>query len=90
MESTALMGGWTQGSPLVHAHNAEIGVPNPIKSLLDRPDTYFVTRRKEAIEQLTRYLREHYGEDTKAEVVDEVPLNEEGADPLLVVRFHED
>lgn len=90
MESTALMGGWTQGSSLVHAHNAEIGVPNPIKSLLDRPDTYFVTRRKEAIEQLTRYLREHYGEDTKAEVVDEVPLNEEGADPLLVVRFHED
>ena len=47
--------------------------PNPIKSLLDRPETYFVTRRREAIEQLTRYLREHYGKDAKAEVVDEVP-----------------
>lgn len=47
-------------------------------------------RRREAIEQLTRYLREHYGKDAKAEVVDEVPLSEKGADPLLVVRFYAD
>lgn len=87
MGSTTFMGGWTQGSPLMRAHNAEIGVPNPIKNLIDRPDTYFVTRRKTAIEQLTRYLREHYDKEAKAEVVDEVPLSEKGADPLLVVRF---
>lgn len=90
MGSTTFMGGWTQGSPLVRAHNAEIGIPNPIRGLIDRPDTYFVTRRKEAIEQLTRYLREHYSKDAKAEVVDEVPLSEKGADPLLVVRFYAD
>ena len=90
MGSTTFMGGWTQGSPLVRAHNAEIGIPNPIRGLIDRPDTYFVTRRKEAIEQLTRYLREHYSKDAKAEVVDEVPLGEKGADPLLVVRFYAD
>lgn len=90
MESTTFMGGWTQGSPLVRAHNEEIGVPNPIKSLLDRPETYFVTRRKEAVEQLTRYLREHYKKEAKAEVVDEVSLSEKGADPLLVVRFYAD
>lgn len=90
MGATTFMGGWTQGSPLVRAHNAEIGIPNPIKGLIDRPDTYFVTRRKEAIEQLTRYLREHYSKDAKAEVVDEVPLSEKGADPLLVVRFYAD
>ena len=90
MGSTTFMGGWTQGSPLVRAHNAEIGIPNPIRGLIDRPDTYFVTRRKEAIEQLTRYLREHYSKDAKAEVVDEVPLSEKGADPLLVVRFYTD
>lgn len=90
MGSTTFMGGWTQGSPLVRAHNAEIGIPNPIRGLIDRPDTYFVTRRKEAIEQLTRYLRGHYSKDAKAEVVDEVPLSEKGADPLLVVRFYAD
>ena len=90
MGSTTFMGGWTQGSPLVRAHNAEIGIPNPIRGLIDRPDTYFVTRRKEAIEQLTRYLREHYSKGAKAEVVDEVPLKEKGADPLLVVRFYAD
>lgn len=90
MGTTTFMGGWTQGSPLVRAHNAEIGIPNPIRGLIDRPDTYFVTRRKEAIEQLTRYLRGHYSKDAKAEVVDEVPLSEKGADPLLVVRFYAD
>lgn len=90
MGSTTFMGGWTQGSPLVRAHNAEMGIPNPIRGLIERPDTYFVTRRKEAIEQLTRYLREHYSKDAKAEVVDEVPLGEKGADPLLVVRFYAD
>ena len=90
MGSTTFMGGWTQGSPLVRAHNAEIGIPNPIRGLIDRPDTYFVTRRKEAIEQLTRYLRGRYSKDAKAEVVDEVPLSEKGADPLLVVRFYAD
>lgn len=88
MDSTVLVGGWTQGSPLVEGHNAQLGIENPLKSLIDRPDTFFVTRRKQAIGHVEAYLREHYDARAAAEVVDEVPLKEKGADPLLVVRFN--
>ena len=90
MDSAVFAGGWTQGSPLVRAHNEDLGVPNPLRALIDRPDTYFVTRRKQAIEQITSYLREHYDDRATAAIVDEVPLKEKGSDPLLVVRFSTD
>lgn len=90
MDSAVFAGGWTQGSPLVRAHNEDLGVPNPLRALIDRPDTYFVTRRKHAIEQITSYLREHYDDRATAAIVDEVPLKEKGSDPLLVVRFSTD
>lgn len=88
MDSTVFVGGWTQGSPLIEGHNAQLGIENPLKSLIDRPDTFFVTRRKQAIGHVEAYLREHYDARASAEVVDEVPLKEKGADPLLVVRFN--
>lgn len=90
MDSTVLGGGWTQGSPLVRGHNATLGVENPLRSLIDRPDTYFVTRRKQAVEHLADYLREHYDSRVLFDIVDEVPLKEKGTDPLLVVRFSKD
>lgn len=87
MNSTVMAGGWTQGSPMVKAHNEALGTPNPIKALIDRPDTYFVTRRQKAIENLRQYLREHYDEKTDYEIVERVPLEDKEKDPLLVVRF---
>lgn len=87
MDSTVLMGGWTQGSPLVAAHNASLGIKSPMEALLERPDTYFVTHRKQALKYVTRYMREHYDKNVSYDIVEEVSLPDKGADPLLVVRF---
>lgn len=87
MDSTVMAGGWTQGAPFLHAHNEKLGVPNPLKALLDRPDTFFVTRRKDAILNILEYLRQRYASNAGYEIVDRVALPDKEKDPLLVVRF---
>ncbi|WP_304425657.1 hypothetical protein [uncultured Adlercreutzia sp.] len=87
LESTAMAGGWTQRAPFVEAHNAAVGASNPLKSLIERPDTYFVSRRGKAVDFLLQYLREHYNESTTYEIVDKVPPLDEGESPILVVKY---
>ena len=87
MDSTVMAGGWTQGSPFLRAHNEKLGVPNPLKALIDRPDTFFVTRRKDAIENVLEHLRQRYDSNASYEIVDRVALPDKEKDPLLVVRF---
>lgn len=88
MDSTTMAGGWTQGSTFMAAHNKELGVSNPLKALVERPDTYFVTRREKAISNVLDYLREHYNGQTRYEIVESVPLPDKEKDPLLVVRYY--
>lgn len=90
MASTVMAGGWTQRAPFVEAHNEALGASNPLKSLVERPDTFFVTRQKKAIENLLQYLRERYNEKTKYEIVEQVPLDDREAKPILIVKFSTD
>lgn len=84
-ESNTFAGGWTQGSGFMRRHNEEIGVPNPLKSLVDRPNTFFVVRNLSLADALRDYLREHYGSSITFEIADKIKLNEES--DLYVLRF---
>lgn len=87
MESTVMAGGWTQRAPFVQAHNEKLGVSNPVRSLIERPDTYFVTQSEKAASYLLQYLREHYNERATCEIVDQIPLDDGKSRPILVIRF---
>lgn len=67
----------------MRAHNKKLGVPNPLKALIDRPDTFFVTRRKDAIENVLEHLRQRYDSNASYEIVDRVALPDKEKDPLL-------
>lgn len=57
-------GEWTYGQVYFRNYLERLGVPNPMKALLDRKETYYVAEDSDLV--LT-YLREHY--DEKVQVV---------------------
>lgn len=84
-ESNTFAGGWTQGSGFMKRHNEALGVSNPFKSLIDKPNTYFVARSLSRADTLRDYLREHYGASINYEIAETVPLGEDSQ--LYVLKF---
>ena len=54
---------WGYGQPYMKDYLERLGVPNPIKALLERPHTYLVAYDQTYVET---YLQEHYDKQTKA------------------------
>lgn len=63
------MGEWVSGQIYFKEHLESIGVRNLMKSLLDRPDTYYVGKDEQVVYQ---WLKEHYSENIKIEHVKDV------------------
>ncbi|EOS53836.1 hypothetical protein C811_00140 [Adlercreutzia caecimuris B7] len=93
MEHTAFAGGWTTGSALKARHDEEIGVANPLRSLVERRDVRFVTSKRETIEHVRRYLEEHCGARVESFVDLEIPVDPQkpsGESKMLyAVSFHQ-
>lgn len=85
-ESNTFAGGWTQGSNFMKAHNEQLGVPNPMSSLVERPHTYFVTKNTQLINSICDYLQQHYGKQVSYEIVDAVTPAD--GPELYVVQFN--
>ena len=62
-------GGWDFNQVYSKAQMERLGVPNPIQSLVERANTYYVAEDCNAV--LT-YIREHYDETAQAVQVDEL------------------
>ena len=58
-ENTCWLGGWFAGSPLGNYHAHEAGFTNPMRALLERPDTFLVATDDEA-EWIYYYLADNY------------------------------
>lgn len=63
------MGEWVSGQIYFNEHLEGIGARNLMKSLLDRPDTYYVGKNEKVVCQ---WLREHYSENIKIEHVKDI------------------
>lgn len=63
------MGEWVSGQIYFKEHLESIGARNLMKSLLDRPDTYYVGKDEQVVYQ---WLKEHYSENIKIEHVKDV------------------
>lgn len=50
-------GEWTVGQPYFNETLAEVGAPNLLRAVAQRPDTYFVSLRTEPLQS---YLQQHY------------------------------
>ena len=62
-------GDWYYGQPGFQEHLDKIGASNPMKALLNRPQTYLVAEEKELRYVLT-YLQEHFDPTVEAIQVD--------------------
>ena len=63
------MGEWVSGQIYFKEHLESIGARNLMKSLLDRPDTYYVGKDEQVVYQ---WLKEHYSENIKIEHVKDI------------------
>ena len=63
------IGEWVSGQVYFKEHLERIGAQNLMKSLLDRPDTFYVGENEQIVFQ---WLREHYSENIKMEHVKDI------------------
>ena len=65
-------GGWVYGQNYYKELLSGVRAENPMKALLYRENTYFVQNEKNPqLDFFVRWLREHYAENTQAEVIGE-------------------
>ena len=62
------MGDWSYGQVYFYEHLLEMGIENPMRDLIERPDTYVVDQN---VDQILTYLREHYDQNVQAITVGE-------------------
>ena len=60
LASAITLGGWGERSPFINAHNAQAGIDNPIRSLVERDDVVYIAYNEKMHQHLEAYLREHY------------------------------
>ena len=85
MDHNLLAGGWTQGSAFIAANNARREATNPLQSLVDRPDTYFVARKRSTVKHVFTFLREHVDENIRKKTVEKIEFKP--GKHLYVVEF---
>lgn len=62
-------GAWTYGHAYFNRYLEQFDTPNPMRALLERENTYYVS---EHCEEVLNYLKEHYKEDVTAVQVTEI------------------
>lgn len=61
-ENICWLGGWFAGSPIGNYHALEAGISNPMRALLERPNTFLVATETEA-ERIYYFLAANYRDD---------------------------